>query len=736
MAVARNNDYIIEQIDRAISELVYDKWKLHKAYNYYNGKRDPEQFRYLEENFGIGNPTSVEFTPLIKKHVDALIGEYLDIPIMPKVSCKDAATISQISKDLQEEIDRQLLNYYQSKIQSANIQFQRGEQLQEDKNMEQQMEKITEQVANNFVSNYEIAAQSVIEYVIQSRQTDLKNKQHMLLLDLLAGGMAVFKVKPSSTGKSLAIEITNPLNTFVDRNPESPYISDAYRIVHRVWMTKQQILAKYGKDLSQESRSELEDLYEHCAEYSYTYIRTSAGLHHHYQTEGAVKGIANGQVVVPGYPGDPGDMYNYKLLPVYEVEWIETDKEGTEYVQNRYEGVRIGNSIYIPTGKSENIIRTMSEPNLCKLSYGGMYLLNRDNEPSSLVLQCANLQDKYDVVMYLRDNVLANSGTAGDWLDVSMLPTFLGADTTERIQKWIAYKKAGTALMDSSQEGRGFNNNTFVAGYDDSVKAQVIQAFDLVLLRIEEQTSSITGVFRERLNGITQKDAVSNVEAGARNSFTITKPFYQKMDTLTIELLSNCLDMAKIVWRDGLQGTLVLGDKLQKVFNILPKYFTHTDFDVHIVPSTEILKDMQQMQGLVIELIKTGIIEPDLAVDAAACKSLTELKYTVKNAWEKKKAENNQIQQLSQKLEEAEQAIKQLQQQNQQLQAEVKKNDEARLEIERERLKADTQIRWYQAQTERDFKTTQSEVDKQKVQIELNQMYDGNPYNDQIRFTR
>jgi hypothetical protein len=42
MAAARNNDYIIEQIDRAISELVYDKWKLHKAYNYYNGKRDPE----------------------------------------------------------------------------------------------------------------------------------------------------------------------------------------------------------------------------------------------------------------------------------------------------------------------------------------------------------------------------------------------------------------------------------------------------------------------------------------------------------------------------------------------------------------------------------------------------------------------------------------------------------------------------------------------------------------------
>jgi len=73
-------------------------------------------------------------------------------------------------------------------------------------------------------------------------------------------------------------------------------------------------------------------LYEHCSEYSYTYVRTSAGLHHHSLAEGDIKGVANGQVVVPGYPGDPGDLYNYKLLPVYEVEWIDVDKEGDNYV--------------------------------------------------------------------------------------------------------------------------------------------------------------------------------------------------------------------------------------------------------------------------------------------------------------------------------------------------------------------------------------------------------------------
>ena len=128
--------------------------------------------------------------------------------------------------------------------------------------------------------------------------------------------------------------------------------------------------------------------------------------------------------------------------------------------------------------------------------------------------------------MYFRDNIIANSGTLGDWLDLSMLPTVLGDDITERIQKWIAYKKAGIAIVDTSQEGRAFNNNTSFTGFDDTIKAQTIQAFDLALQRIEETTSSITGVFRERLNGIEQKDAVSNVKVGIQNSYTITKHIY------------------------------------------------------------------------------------------------------------------------------------------------------------------------------------------------------------------
>jgi hypothetical protein len=45
----------------------------------------------------------------------------------------------------------------------------------------------------------------------------------------------------------------------------------------------------------------------------------------------------------------------------------------------------------------------------------------------------------------------------------------------------------------------------------------------MVIDSIEATASSITGVFRERLNGIQQRDAVTNVQTGINNSFTITK---------------------------------------------------------------------------------------------------------------------------------------------------------------------------------------------------------------------
>lgn len=724
----RGDEYLMEKVDKAILELVIPKYKLQKAYNYYNGKRDPEQFRYLEENFGIGNPTSIEFTPLIRKHIDALVGEYLGTPLLPKVSCKDKETLAKITQDKELAINKQIQSYVAQYLNKTILEWSRGN-VNTNPTDDQAFKKLMDDYNMNFISNYEIAAQNVVEYIIQSRDMDIKNKTKSLLLDLLIGGANYYECRPSKEHNNIDIEVYNPLNTFVDRDPESIYVNRGYRAVVRRWMTKQQILNKYGEEMSRDAINELEDEFEHWRDNAYIYVIGREGC----PTGPIGEGLDATHEITPGLPTENWDNYNYKLIPVYEVQWIDVDREDGQFIQNRYESVRIGESIYILRGKCKDVVRSKDNPTRCYLSINGVYFVNRNNEPYSLMLATANLQDKYDLLMYFRDNVIANSGTAGDWLDLSMLPNAIGSDLTERVEKWVAYKKSGIALVDTSQEGRAFNNNTSFAGFDDTIKVQTIQAFDLALQRVEETASSITGVFRERLNGIEQKDAVSNVQAGARNSYIITKHYYLQMDTLVVNILVDALNIAKIVWKKGLTGVLIVGDKLQKIFTALPEHFTVTDYDIHIEASSQIMQEMQQVQQVAIELIKSGLVEADVAIDALTSRSMTELKMKVNKGVQKKKEETQNMAQIQQQMEQLQQQLQQSQQENQQLNNKIQSLNEAKIQIDQMVAEETAKIEWFKARTDRDFKSSQAENDSQRTEIEIAQMYDGNPYNDTVR---
>jgi hypothetical protein len=72
-----------------------------------------------------------------------------------------------------------------------------------DKAIKQQIDKIKEDIDQNFVSKFEIAAQNVIQYIMQSRHTDVITKLRQLLLDLLITGYTFFRVKESSGGNNI-----------------------------------------------------------------------------------------------------------------------------------------------------------------------------------------------------------------------------------------------------------------------------------------------------------------------------------------------------------------------------------------------------------------------------------------------------------------------------------------------------------------------------------------------------
>ena len=307
----------------------------------------------------------------------------------------------------------------------------------------------------------------------------------------------------------------------------------------------------------------------------------------------------------------------------------------------------------------------------------------------------------------------------------------------ERAQKWLAYKKQGIAWYDSSQEGTQLINTTF-NGFDDTIKAQAIQAFQMVLESIEQQACSITGVFQEKLGGIQQRDAVSNVKVGIRQSTLLTKQYFSAMDLIYKEVNYDLLNLAKIVFKNGITGTLINGTRLNQIFTALPKYYTMTDFDIHIQDSTETFQDKESLKATSVELIKSGQVDPTMIFNIMTAKNVGELKEYIEDAVQSKKQENDMVSQLQQQLQQMQQQAQQLQQQlqqvtqqNEKLQKELDKNSSDKMRLEQQRV----EIERKNADDTKNYNDRIAAIKEREIDIEYMQLNDGNPYNDKIKNT-
>ena len=730
-----NVDKEIQQIDAAIGELVYDKAALRMAYNYYHAKRDANQFKHIEENYGIGVPTEVTFNPLVRPHIDRLVGEYLGLNQDLRTTCKDVETLNNILREKQLAIAEEINNYLTSYLENNII----GSILNDkesviDPFIENELSKIRENISESFVSEYEIAAQNMLIYFKQSRNIDLDNKMQNLMTDLCVSGTCYYRVRPSLSRDNIRLEALNPLDTFVEKNPNSDYLADSRRAVIRKYMSIEDIIAEYHEDLKDEHIKILKDwkASEGGVENSnFVYVTGSSANKSVWDK--THKNILGGLEVHPVWDGDTNtNRTNYNLITVYDVEWIEVDyKTG---IQTRHEGTKIGDSIYITKGEVEDVVRTKDAPNKCRLSLNGLFFLDKNGEPNSIILKTISLQNRYDLLAFYKDNLIASSGTVGDWLDLAYVPQVLGVDLPERLQKWLAYKKQGLGLIDSSQEGAQMMNTIF-NGYDDTIKAQSIQAIELAMQSIQHQVSMITGVLPEAMAQYEQRDAVSNVQLGVRTTMLLTKQLFKAMDTVYKEANYDMLNLAKLVWPDGITGTIVLGNKAQ-IFTALPEHYTVTDFDVHIEDSAKSFQDRQALVAISGELVRGGAADLEDVTNIMTASSMTELKRNIDRSIAKKKAENNMLNQMQQQIQEYEQAMKEMQnnlktmqQENMQLQKQVEANNQTKLELEAQRIAIEKE----RVRNDKEYNDKSIEVKQQQVQAQVAQIYDANPYNDKIK---
>ena len=97
------------------------------------------------------------------------------------------------------------------------------------------------------------------------------------------------------------------------------------------------------------------------------------------------------------------------------------------------------------------------------------------------------------------------------------------------------------------------------------------------------------------------------------------------------------------------------------------------------------------------------------------------------------KDENNQIAQLTQQVEELQKQLQDASQQLDKSQKQIESLNQAKLQLEQQEIQMKYQIEWYKANTDREYKEATAEEQRRRTDAEIQQMYDGNPFNDKVR---
>ena len=727
--------YLKSNIDHWVSALVYPKTHLKTYRAYYNGVRKDKEFDYLTENFGIGTPAALKFTNIIKPRVDSIVSQLESDSYTYNVSCTDNKTIDLIQEEKKEKKLKEIEQSLSLFAKNMKASFEKDQQPVPYADLKNSVDKIKDKYKTNFMSDFEVAAQRVCVYFEKSNEMELRLKLSLLVHDLIVTGECYYRVYFIREGSDPIFEVIKPENLFHNKSTNNPFIDGSDAIVHREYMTHKQIAALYGKYMT---KSQMSDLFgDSYLSSSSRYLNSGLDLDLYYgedSPELSQKHINTAQTV-----------------EVMHVEWITTNeviidsqeqdrlqllKSGIKYKigekvrrQDRYEGVRIAGSVYVNCGKSEQVPRSSNDPYSCGFSYGGLLNNDRNGSPYSIVGALKDIQDIYDLTMFHRDNLIANSGVKGDRINVAGIPKILGDDFMPRLFKFLALKKNGIELIDPTEQGAQLFNQH--GSFDNSVDGGSLQAINGILSQLEHQANIIAGTSPQMLGSISEREAVSNVKTGLKQTMSINQPLFELFRGNQNRIIRDLVNVAQLTYKYGKKISYIAGGD-SYTYNILPENFMFSDYAISIAYASKDNIKTEQMKGLAKELVAAGVVDPDIIVKVMLSDSLTEISQMISVNWAQKKAESNQIGQLSGQVEQYEKTLKELKGQlnnvTQQLEASKNSNNEVKakeVELKNQQAIKKLEIEEDKALAQKDFNDASLELKKEVVQLEREQLYLG-----------
>lgn len=596
------------------SQILYlnqdDTYRKQINYNLVSGYINEDDFKYVTKPYGISKynfPATFTNYNIITPKISLLEGEEAKRPFNFRVVSSGDNTTNQILREKTRMYQQMFKSMWEEELMKMGVPVDNPEEV-----AAATPEEIENYFSHNYKTQLETTTQNALDFLV--RYCDIVDKFNTGWRDLMISGEEIYWTGIIS-GEPV-LEVVNPVYFHYDKNPDLKYIEDAAWAYRESYVPPSVIYDKYGEYLSPDQIEKIEQIKGGFGDITvrntpigvpirYTATDDNVGWRAYEDSSNvfvtvihcewkSLKKIGflryldeNGEpqekIVGENYVPDPtsGEFVDWK--------WINTVWEAT----------RIGTDIFVNVREKPNQYRNLDNPNKCKLGYCGVIHNARNSRAYSLVEVMKPHQYLYNIIMYRLELEIARAKGKKMIFDVAQIPRSEGFD----LDRWLYYfDTLGIAFINSFEEGKGkfagqrptFNQFSEI----DLSLARVIDQYVMLLTKIEEMVSDISGVSRQRQGQVMTSETVGGVERAVQQSSYITESLFFTHNMCKQNVLTSLLECAKIAWAEGKKVNYVMDDMTRILINIDGTEFVNEEIGIFVsnnAKDDQILEAIKQL---------------------------------------------------------------------------------------------------------------------------------------------
>ena len=663
-------------------------------YDLVNGTIYMEELKYMLNPEDIRSdyiPPKIQHYPIINASLNVLRGEELARVFDYQVVVTNPDSVSEIEANKRDLVFRAL----QEQVQNTS---------QDEQQYQANMEQLSDYFQFQWKDQRELRANRLLTHYW--REQSFQQKFNRGFMDALTVGEEIYRC--CIEGGEPVLRKLNPMKLRVWMSYSSLNIEDADIIVYEDYLSPGKIIDRYYDSLSAKDVKYLEELPRSIGKSGDgfdTYDERHAFLPRVMMDDVAGGGMfysdiygnlddyytglpydlsGNVRVIqmfwkskrkikkVKSYDEQGKEVYNF-YTEQYVIDEAAGETEEIFWINQAWEGTKIGENIYINMGPCPVQYNRMSNPSCCHFGIIGTIYNFNESSPYSMVDMMKPFSYLYDVIHDRLNKLIAKNWGKIMPLDLARIPQGWNID------KWMYYARANNiAVYNSYNEGSegastgkivGMMNNNYPVL--DAETGDIIQQHMNLLEYIKQEIGDVTGITKQRIGQIASRETVGGVERSTLQSTHITEWLFSQHDELKKRVLEAFIETAKIALRGRKKKfRFLLDDGNYELVEIDGDQFAESDYGLVVDNSTGTQQLNQNLDTLAQAALQNQLIDFSTMMRLYTSMSLSQKQRIVESAEKRRQQQAEQQQQQAMQLQQ-----QQIEAQQQQAQAEMELKD-------------------------------------------------------------